>query len=365
MQKKVISKMNLLYWRQLLVAIFFLVSFATFAIAAAPSINDITPSSGAVGSDVFIRGTNFIFTNISSNKVKFNGVKATVAEASSSTMLRVKVPSGASNGPVTVLNSNGEGKSPNDFTVTTSIPSNKGAIGKGDRIRIKSAIEGFTPTASKCFGKYSSGSPIAPVDALSEYYAPAGSVLTVDSDVFPGADSIRKVRVSFRGCRLASALVGSCQEPAINCGSNRVVEGNEYEISVEKVEKAATDTVGFDYGTLVVPFKYQLHDNTITGNSSVVQYLGYKFTSTGLSIMPVVSAGLGVVSISQKDSQQNVKTSSAPSFSVAYGLIVNILKNGLFQAGIMSGWDWAGKGSQYKYEGKPWISISLGTNWTN
>lgn len=365
MQKKVISKSNLLYWRQLLSATLFVVSFATFAIAAAPSINDVIPGSGAVGSEVFIRGTNFIFPNISSNKVKFSGVKATVVEASSSTMLTVEVPSGASNGPVTVVNSNGEGKSPNNFTVTTPIPSNKGTIGSGDRIRIKNAIEGFKPTENKCFGYDSSGTPKDPVNAQSQYYAPAGSVLTVDSDVFLDADSTRKVRVSFRGCRLLTACLGSCQEPAKDCSSNRVVEGNGYEIAVEKLEKSATNTVGFDYGTLVVPFKYQLHDNTITGNSTVAQYLGYKFTSAGLSIMPVFSAGLGVVSISQKDSQQNVTTSSAPSFSVAYGLIVNILKNGLFQAGIMSGWDWAGKGSQYKYEGKPWISISLGTNWTN
>ncbi len=365
MQEKNIYKRESWCWKQLLVAALFVVCFATLATAAEPSINDVIPNSGAVGTEVFIRGTNFIFPNRSSNKVNFRGVKAAVVEASSSTMLRVEVPSGASNGPVTVINSNGEGKSPNNFTVTTPIPSNKGAIGSGDRIRIKNAIEGFKPTGNKCFGNDSFGATKDPVNAQSQYYAPAGSVLTVDSDVFSDADSIRKVRVSFRGCRLLTAFLGSCQEPAKDCSSNRVVEGNEYEISAEKLEKTATSTIGFDYGTLVVPFKYQLHDNTITGNTTVGQYLGYKLSSTGLSVMPVISAGLGVVSISQKDSQQNVTTSSAPSFSVAYGLIVNILKNGLFQAGIMSGWDWAGKGSQYKYEGKPWISISLGTNWTN
>lgn len=356
--------MHLVIARVIKVVLSFSLALTTLdAFAAIPKINDIIPCSASVGANVHIYGTGFN----APNEVKFKGITATVIDESSATMLSVIVPSGASNGQISVKNANGTVDSPNNFTVTTPTPSNKGAIGRGDRIYIKSAIDGFTPTDSKCFGKDSSGAPKDPVAAESQYYAPAGSVLTVDSDVFSNADSIRKVRVSFRECRLASAYMGSCQEPAKECASGKkiVVGGNQYEISVEKLEKTATDTTGFDYGTLVVPFKYQLHDNTITGNTTIGQYLGYKYTTTGLSFIPVISAGLGVISISQKDSQQNVTTSSAPSFSVAYGLIVNILKNGLFQAGIMSGWDWAGKGSQYKYEGKPWISISLGTNWTN
>lgn len=359
MKKQITSKSNLLYWKQLLVATLLVVSFATLATAAAPSINDVIPSSGAVGVDVFIRGTNFIFPNISSNKVKFNGVKATVVEASSSIILRVKVPSGASNGPVTVLNSDGEARSPNDFTVTTSASSNKRAIGKGDRIMIKAGLSGFEPVDSKCFGKYSSGQATTN-DSKSLYNAPAGSVLSVDSD----ADKDGNIIVSFPGCRIWGFFEKGCKEPARTCNGESVVEGNQYKISLAKVQSASSVTLGFDYGSIIVPFKYHFSDNSISGNSSIGQYIGYKISWGAASFMPVVSAGLGVVDITQQNGT-TTSSSSAPSFSVCYGLIVNILKNGLFQAGIMSGWDWAGKGSQYKYEGKPWLSISLGTNWTN
>jgi hypothetical protein len=54
----------------------------------------------------------------------------------------------------------------------------------------------------------------------------------------------------------------------------------------------------------------------------------------------------------------------AHGIAAAGGFIVNLTKSGLFQIGLLSGFDWAGKGSQYKYEGKPWISVSFGTNFT-
>jgi len=327
------------------------------AIAAEPFINEVIPGSGAVGTDVFIEGGNFVFGNVSSNKVKFNGVRATVVEAKEATRLRVKVPAGAANGPVTVTNSNSNGKespSPNFFTVTAPVSSNKGAMGKGDRIHLKTGVYGFTLVQNKCFKADGS---TADMDPNLQYAAPAGSVLSVVSD----ADKDGNITASFPGRRPGSIF---CDSTSASCGNQLVSKGNLYKISLSTLQSASSTTVGFDYGTLIVPFKFHFTDHTVTGNSSVVQYLGYKLSFGALSLMPVVSAGLGVVDITQQNGT-TTSSSSAPSFSVAYGIILDVLKNGLFQTGIMSGWDWAGKGSQYKYEGSPWISISIGTNWTN
>lgn len=334
-----------------------LTSLPAFA-ANEPIINDVIPIIGPVGAEIIISGSNLG----SPTDVKFNSIKATVSEQSA-TNLRVRVPNGATNGQITVTTANGTVGSPNNFTVTTPIPSNNGAIGKGDRIRLKTAMTGFEPTESKCFGRDDKGKPKSPVDAKSQYYAPADSVLTLNSDAYTDANSVRKVNVSFRGCRLFASDAGMCIEPDNDC-NERVVAGNQYSIPWEKLEKTAIATTGFDYGTLLIPFKYQLHDHSITGNATIGQYIGYKFAGNGVSIMPVISAGLGAVTISNVDSQQTTTTRSVPSLSISYGIIFNIAKNGLFQAGILTGKDWTGKNNQYAYEGRQWISFSIGTNWT-
>ncbi|OIR00601.1 FG-GAP repeat protein [mine drainage metagenome] len=71
-------------------------------ISAQPIINSFTPASGAVGTTVTITGTGFN-TLPTNNIVIFGATKATVT-AASTTGLTVTVPTGASFGPITVLN---------------------------------------------------------------------------------------------------------------------------------------------------------------------------------------------------------------------------------------------------------------------
>jgi gliding motility-associated-like protein len=72
------------------------------AFAQAPTITTFTPLHGAVGSSVTISGTNFN-TLIANNIVFFGATKATVT-AASTTSLTVTVPTGATFGPIFVLN---------------------------------------------------------------------------------------------------------------------------------------------------------------------------------------------------------------------------------------------------------------------
>ena len=80
-----------------------------------PTIANISPSTGAVGSSVVISGSNFDAT-LTNNIVTFNGVKATVT-AATSTSLTVTVPSGATTGLVSITIGGSTVTSPTAFTV--------------------------------------------------------------------------------------------------------------------------------------------------------------------------------------------------------------------------------------------------------
>src|SRR5579863_5070986 len=88
-------------WKLALVAASFVSTMMIFlspaAAQTAPSITQISPSSGAVGTSVTITGINFGSTGT----VTFNGISATPTSWGSTTIV-VSVPSGATTGPVTV-----------------------------------------------------------------------------------------------------------------------------------------------------------------------------------------------------------------------------------------------------------------------
>jgi hypothetical protein len=82
-----------------------------------PTISSFSPSSGKVGSNVVITGTNFG----PGTKVFFSSNKqATPVTVISDTTVQVKVPTGAVSGPITVSNAGGSSTSSTSFTVTTA-----------------------------------------------------------------------------------------------------------------------------------------------------------------------------------------------------------------------------------------------------
>ncbi len=68
---------------------------------APPAVSSFTPTSGPIGSVIFINGANFESTP-ADNVVTIGGVQATVLTASP-TLLSVEIPAGAASGPVSVL----------------------------------------------------------------------------------------------------------------------------------------------------------------------------------------------------------------------------------------------------------------------
>ena len=101
-------------------------STTSFTVIPTLSIKEFTPVSGIAGSEVIIRGKEFGVAE-AGNIVKFNGIVATVTEATA-TSLKVLVPTGATTGKVTIEAKGQTTTSANDFVVFSAL-----------------SITGFTP----------------------------------------------------------------------------------------------------------------------------------------------------------------------------------------------------------------------------
>jgi hypothetical protein len=84
-----------------------------------PAIDFFSPTSGAVGAEVTITGSNFV----GAETVQFNGASASTFTIDSATQIRAKVPVGATSGLISVTTAGGTTSSATDFAVTAGTPS--------------------------------------------------------------------------------------------------------------------------------------------------------------------------------------------------------------------------------------------------
>ncbi|MEA2453530.1 MAG: hypothetical protein QOG04_2240 [Actinomycetota bacterium] len=84
---------------------------------ATPTVTSFSPTSGPVGTNVVITGTNFT----GANRVEFNGTDATFT-VNSATQITAAVPTGATDGPIAVtVPGGGTGTSSTNFDVTPAV----------------------------------------------------------------------------------------------------------------------------------------------------------------------------------------------------------------------------------------------------
>src|SRR2546425_389385 len=94
------------------------IASATTQAAPPPTITSFAPTSGPVGTNVQINGTNFT----GASAVTFGSVAATTYTVSSPTVIQATVPSGAATGPIGVTTAGGTATSAGSFTVTSAPP---------------------------------------------------------------------------------------------------------------------------------------------------------------------------------------------------------------------------------------------------
>jgi hypothetical protein len=147
-----------------------------------------------------------------------------------------------------------------------------------------------------------------------------------------------------------------CGSP-VGDGFDGVDENVTYELSTDDLASYRNHRFGWTYGGLVVPTKLQISDRSFTSSTSLFPYVGYENWATGVSGTVVLAAGLGTVP-AQSSTPGSGTTTTRAVFSVATG---EIFKFGtIFRAGVLVGTDTAGSKTGYKYQGRPWIGITLG-----
>jgi len=290
-----------------------------------PFITGVNLNKAPTGNTIDISGGNFDNTSY----VKINNVSAEILSVSPNT-IKAKVPVAT---PITLVIEKGQEKSiyQVDSTAENS-SSNDNKLGSGARRKLLTHTSGF----------YKKGDP-------SQYVAPAGSTLRVYSD----EDNDGNITVFF-------TCVGKLERPTGKSSDGEiVVKDTKYFIKAKTLFDSPTKGYGFTSGILTVPYKYYPNQQELSGQPTVSGYLGYKFESIGYDLSLIGSGGLGVVPITTTNADGSKSNGSGASFAVAWGFIMTV--NKYFQVGIVQGWDWTNKSSNYEFQGKPWIAVSLGT----
>jgi len=187
--------------------------------------------------------------------------------------------------------------------------------------------------------------------------APAGSKLAIVQERADGKLVVRFYEV---------ATESDDPEALKQCPPNqRVNTYTAYVIGKNELVNFDYRRTGVTFGGLVVPFKYRLGgDRGITASTTVAPYVGFRtgwFQTWSLSFTPVLSAGLGLVPVTDPSSG---KTETKSAFSVAAGFIMGSSKNEKFNSGILFGRDLLSKADREldPNVNKWWLSFYVGVS---
>jgi hypothetical protein len=239
-------------------------------------------------------------------------------------------------------------------------PGSASGFGAGDEIKLITAVSGFRNANNK---------------ADAGYTAPGGCVFFVS-----GSDPTNSyVQGYFKkythfynfssiSTLFSTALPAGDADCAKEQEGKKIKQGTLYEIAGNTLKEASADIRGWQAGVLVAPYKFHFSDHSTQGSASIGGYVGYNYGNPAVTVTPIVSAGLGAVPVPASTTPSSTPTPGATtthtSLTLASGVLFGIKKYGAFQVGLLVGIDWAGAGAHYKYEGKPWLSLSFGTSLT-
>jgi len=144
-----------------------------------------------------------------------------------------------------------------------------------------------------------------------------------------------------------------------------IYDDTQFFVSEADLNHAASRS-GWDYGALVVPFKFQMSDeSTVVGSASLGGYLGYRcpLNLIGFRFTPMIFLGVSEVPSPQTDAAGKTTTQTLAGLSYGIGFIAKIKDD--FNVGLVFGADHVNAGQSYQYQDKPWVSLSLGYSLTS
>ncbi len=111
-------------------------------------------------------------------------------------------------------------------------------------------------------------------------------------------------------------------------------------------------------GPLIVPFKYRLNDDSLTGEATLGYYAGYSVepriwpTDTRIPITPFIAGGLTQISVTEDE-----ETSNQTGVSLAAGILIQNWAG--VNIGLVYGEDRIGN-QDWEHEGEGWLSFMVG-----
>ena len=136
---------------------------------------------------------------------------------------------------------------------------------------------------------------------------------------------------------------------------------NEYKLKKEidgvSVEKSTTiSRGGMVSGPLIVPFKYRIDKDTLSGEAAIGYYAGYSVEpsigGTRIPITPFLAGGLSQVGVNNGEETEN-KT----GVTVATGILIQNWAG--VNIGLVYGQDRIGD-KTWEHEGEGWVSLMVG-----
>jgi len=268
---------------------YYLHNFFDFTVDG-PQITSFSPSSGPIGTQVTITGENFS----SATKAAFNGVTAASFTIDSDTQLRATVPTGASNGVISITNAINTGTSANDYLLTAPpvvssfAPSNGPA---GAEITIVG--NHFASTTSVAVNGTEALNFIVDSDTQLRVIIPTGattgkiSVTNPDGEGLSVTDFIVTLPPEIASFTPANALVGTVI----------TVSGNNFAGVSAVAFNGTSASFNFDSNTQI---RATLPSGATTGKISITNSAGVGLSATDFvvrQILNVTVIGSGTVSL--------------------------------------------------------------------
>lgn len=139
-------------------------------------------------------------------------------------------------------------------------------------------------------------------------------------------------------------------------------------LSISEFDSSHDQSYDIVTGILTVPFKYHFTDHATTAGSTIGGYIGYGLNKNAGSVSWIVGGGLALVNptpaSASTTSNPNASTSTITGISIATGIIGSVGTTKV-QFGVLVGVDLVEKSQNYKYDGKPWLSFTIGYTFSN
>ncbi|MDZ7361898.1 MAG: alginate lyase family protein [candidate division KSB1 bacterium] len=263
-------------------------------VSNAPQITSFTPAHGPVGTPVTITGSQFSSTT----KVLFNGTAVASFTINSDTQISTTVPTGATNGKITVVNAFDAGSSATDYLVTappvvSSFMPTDGPVGA----QVTISGSNFTGATQVAFN--GTNAPVFTVDSDTQLRANVPTGATTGKITVTNADGSGSSVNSFIVTR--QPIISSFAPIRGVAGTEIIMTGSRFSGATSVVFNGKTTTFTLDSDTQI---RAKVPSGTTSGPISISNSAGTGASSTSFIMqytLTVLTSGSGSVTVNPPD----------------------------------------------------------------